>query len=812
MIFTFFQWIYTVYGLQANKTLKEIAHINKRLNQLKNRRIFLTKCRQADIIPKFIRTTWKHLETKHVKGKMGRWKEKIENELLNLLIADTSAEIALLHKRLKFLKNEANRVIPLNILTNFYESQKTKNDREFNNIRDRQKKKYEDLVKEKFQQLENMVKSHWVENLSDTEIPDYVNCIIGLGHNFGLPYEFKRLPIIKTLSAVENALYKNPMADEIRAKIVNITRNFTNNYKRSKNSDKFLLLMVNKTKKFIAQNEQIVIIKADKGNKTIIMNKSDYNRAMEKLLSDGNTYKKTKRNPTTRIEKKVNDMIKYWRLTNRINDEQEKYLQTHNSIAPAIYGLGKLHKLKIGEPLPMRPVVSTIQSPTYKISKEISKCMGKIVRESTYRIKDSWQFNQVIQTTKIPNGHKMFSLDATSLYTSIPKELCIIAIERRWTKLREHTYLSKDQFIDAVKLIIDESYFRYGDDYYLQGSGLAIGNSVSGFLADMVMEDLEVYTLNNLPFVIPFYRRFVDDIIVFVPDGKINELLNAFNNYHPMLKFTIEEEKDKTINFLDMTLKRDDHGNIWTKWYRKEVSSGRYLHFKSHNPITHKRNIASALTDRAVHFTKPEERPQSIQTVRNLLSENGYPEKFVNEVIKNRVNRFYNGKDGIPNNKPLKYIPTPYIPGLSERINKTMRQYNMALGCKTNNNVGNLYTRTKYPIPKNMKSKVVYRVDCKDCDGKYPGQTKQRIGQRMGGHKSHIKAGKLTQTTGLTIHAVKEKHQFDFEKVTILDHIPNYHHRLIAEKMHICKTENTVNLQCETNGLHESYVNLFKGG
>ncbi len=109
-----------------------------------------------------------------------------------------------------------------------------------------------------------------------------------------------------------------------------------------------------------------------------------------------------------------------------------------------------------------------------------------------------------------------------------------------------------------------------------------------------------------------------------------------------------------------------------------------------------------------------------------------------------------------------------------------------------------------------MKSKVVYRIDCLDCPAKYPGNTKQRLMNRTGKHKSDIKLKKLTETTGLTIHAVKNNHKFNFDKITILDHIPNYHQRAIAEMMHICNTDNTCNLLFDTHGLHESYVNLFK--
>lgn len=53
--------------------------------------------------------------------------------------------------------------------------------------------------------------------------------------------------------------------------------------------------------------------------------------------------------------------------------------------------------------------------------------------------------------------------------------------------------------------------------------------------------------------------------------------------------------------------------------------------------------------------------------VRKLLKENGYPKKFISEVIESRVNGFYNGKDKNTNNKPSKYIPTLNAPGLSEQ-------------------------------------------------------------------------------------------------------------------------------------------------
>ncbi|XP_037040265.1 uncharacterized protein LOC119077188 [Bradysia coprophila] len=325
----------------------------------------------------------------------------------------------------------------------------------------------------------------------------------------------------------------------------------------------------------------------------------------------------------------------------------------------------------------------------------------------------------------------------------------------------------------------------------------------------MVMEDLEETTIKKLPFTIPFYKRYVDDIIVAIPENESQTMMNHFNNHHRNLKFTVEEEVSSSINFLDMTLNRRNDGKVDTKWYQKSIASGRYLHFQAHNPMTHKRNVATTLTDRAIALTNPQDRPKSIERVKELLTGNGYPEPFVSNIIANRVDKYYNNCR-IKSDRKNRFISAPYVPGLSERLKKTLNRYDMTLSCKTTNKIGNIYTRTKYKIPKEQKSKVVYQIKCQDCNCTYIGITKQKLKDRMTKHKSDVHLKKQQNTTGLTLHAVNKSHTFNFNDVTILEQIPNYWQRLIAEKMYIHKTPNTVNTQTDKSGLHTSYVNLMK--
>jgi hypothetical protein len=55
------------------------------------------------------------------------------------------------------------------------------------------------------------------------------------------------------------------------------------------------------------------------------------------------------------------------------------------------------------------------------------------------------------------------------------------------------------------------------------------------------------------------YFRYVDDILIIYNENKtdINDLLNCFNKLNPKLVFTLERERDIKINFLDMTIYRE---------------------------------------------------------------------------------------------------------------------------------------------------------------------------------------------------------------------------------------------------------------
>ena len=110
--------------------------------------------------------------------------------------------------------------------------------------------------------------------------------------------------------------------------------------------------------------------------------------------------------------------------------------------------------------------------------------------------------------------------------------------------------IPKEEFLQAVRLVIDSIYFSFDNKFYKQKFCTPMDSSLSSLIADLVMQDLEAKTLEKIGIYLPFYFRYVDDIVMAVPSNLIDFTLTTFNSFHPRIQFTLE----RGIDFLDITI------------------------------------------------------------------------------------------------------------------------------------------------------------------------------------------------------------------------------------------------------------------
>ena len=176
------------------------------------------------------------------------------------------------------------------------------------------------------------------------------------------------------------------------------------------------------------------------------------------------------------------------------------------------YGLIKNHK----NDYPLKHIISAVNSPTYSLSKFFVKFLQSNLKNTPSHINNSFELRNKL-CIKIPDDYEIISLDGVSLFINVHEEFIYEAIEKRWPQLFNKFNLTSYEFINAINFILNNNFFQFNNRYYRQIFGSAMGNPISPILVDIIMQDLENDALHKLEFQVPFYFRYVDDILLWIP-------------------------------------------------------------------------------------------------------------------------------------------------------------------------------------------------------------------------------------------------------------------------------------------------------
>ena len=128
-------------------------------------------------------------------------------------------------------------------------------------------------------------------------------------------------------------------------------------------------------------NDNIIILPADKGRATVILNKEDYIRKCNEHLENG-PYIKIKKDPTSSVVSQITRKLSVLRDNKLIDQQQYLKLKPTGSQPPRFYGLPKIHK----DGIPVCPIMSYTETPLYEVLKyiaEILKPYGKQKEQHT---------------------------------------------------------------------------------------------------------------------------------------------------------------------------------------------------------------------------------------------------------------------------------------------------------------------------------------------------------------------------------------------------------------------------------------------
>ena len=319
---------------------------------------------------------------------------------------------------------------------------------------------------------------------------------------------------------------------------------------------------------------------------------------------------------------------------NYIDDMTKKWLclTPNPPRGPVFYTLTKIHK-----PTPVgRPIISGCDGPTERLSSFVDRLLQPIAQKQKSYLKDTTDFINLIETTRVPKNAILVSMDVTSLYTNIPQEEGVETVCKTYDSFYKDSPPIPTQYLKrALKLILQENSFEFNGKNYLQTHGTAMGTKMAVAFANIFMAEVETEILNQSAFKPLVWKRYIDDIFSIwnIHKHQVTQFIELANKHHQTIKFTAEISYTK-ITFLDTNVFKGERfaekSILDIETHFKPTETFQYTHFSSCHPPGLKKGFIKGEALRLLRTNSSENEFKSkISHFRASVIERGYPESLI---------------------------------------------------------------------------------------------------------------------------------------------------------------------------------------
>ena len=796
MALNLFSHLRSVYGPEILSVINTRIYLCKLEASWINHRIFNLRCIQMDIVPKTL-----HVRPPDNSERSRQAAHVAERTFLRQRTHHCTVRLQEIRQRVSRLDMILQELLEKDDLERVSELVARRFAQRVYSVKVRQIRKFNKLLlaqdrptnTPRFENSQNLVKP--IVNLSDRVLTKEEENLLNKGLNYNIsPGILKPLDVIP---AVEEALTSLPASEANNARL-QISKILTNQKPQKSN----LTTTEKEALKALRSDRSIIVTKSDKGNQIVVMNREDYDQKAEEHIQSG-PYKAIPKEKQSTVLNKTKAVTA--RFLGTVKQKLGKSLwfalYPKTSSASRFYGLPKIHKPLI----PLRPIVDYTLSPTYRLAKYLAGILKPLEKETPHTVKNSSQVAEKLRELKVYSDECFVSFDVSSLFTNVPISDSLQILHQRLLEdstLSSRTCLTIEEIIEATKLCIESTFFKFKGELYQQTAGLAMGSPISPIVANIFMQDFEQKMLVSFEQAPRIWWRYVDDTLVVIKRDVLDEFFQYLNNFHVQIEFTLEKESEcGEIQFLDCNIRRKDDGSIDTSVHRKGSHSNRYLAFDSEHPLSTKKAVAKNLYFRAMNICNTElEKQHEIKTVTSILRANGYNESVLRDAQNAPLS------SSVPttteNREWLSTIVIPYRKTTSEDIRRVLNRYNIRVAFQASNTLRRQLVKLKDPVTPLEQTNCVYKLKCRDCEACYVGQTARELGVRVKEHQRDAckrptdaaRLKKLENDSAIAAHAVLNGHDIEFDRPCVLKQgFKTYKQRLLAESFLIHTTPGVVN-------------------
>lgn len=489
----------------------------------------------------------------------------------------------------------------------------------------------------------------------------------------------------------------------------------------------------------LRSNSSIVIRPADKGGRWVIMDAQAFTVECDRLLSDTAFYRPLP-SPLTDSAPRYQSLFEDLHAAGTINRKEHAFLTPPLTPKPRRFGiLPKLHKevWPSAAAPPGRPIVADVRTESSNAARFIEFFLSPLVRKMASFLLDTRHLIAVLRTTHLRDCSLLCTLDVRSLYTNVPIDEGILRVSRA---LRRHpdSHRPDTLLLELLRLSLTRNDFSFGDRWFLQTSGVAMGKAFGGSFANLYLQEWETNALAASPRRPTLWRRYQDDIFMVWDHGEpaLQQFVSLLNNADPHIQVDLIVHSD-SIRYLDLEVYRSEDNTFGHRIGFKETACHRLLPPNSyHAPHVFRGVLYSQLLRFATHSSSSAD---FFRTSR-LVSSHWRSQGISRSSIRNALRRVFSLTNLVPT----------WGPGFRPCSGRLCTTCEYALPRVT---FASESQNLSFPIPFNLScasTHCIYLIRCSRCNFSYVGQSSNPVRQRISEHLRDIRNS--TTTTAVANH------------------------------------------------------------
>ncbi|XP_053692011.1 uncharacterized protein LOC128740493 [Sabethes cyaneus] len=313
-----------------------------------------------------------------------------------------------------------------------------------------------------------------------------------------------------------------------------------------------------------------------------------------------------------------------------------------------------------------------------------------------------------------------------------------------------------------------------------------MGSKISPLLAELFMSDFEEKLQSEKLFP-RVWKRYVDDIYAIVKERYVPQTLNWLNSQHEKINFTVEQEVEGKLPFLDLLITRKEDNTLKFSIFRKPTSTDRYITTDSNHFGAQKQAAFHSMAHRLVNIPmEQEDFAAERERIQKAAELNGYDKKFVDKIIRKhlRKKQRHDTTTLQPEREEVQRISLPFYPKVTNHIRKLLKRHGFHVVHKSGNALQELLNNQKDKVPPDERSGI-YEIPCQDCPAVYIGQTRRKFKTRLKEHRKAVE-NERPNDSSVAMHSICSKHNINWGNAKLLKNVRKSSHLTAWESMYIC--------------------------